>query len=224
MKLKIITAEVKNYVPVRLKEEADKAGFETEIIDITKTLIVETTNGSKIVHVKDNQMEVLEPPFACIPRLNEHHLLYKLNVLKQLELSGAFLLNSSASMELCNDKLATQVVLNAEKINTPYSIILGSPEMLEYGIKQLEADSQLKFPIIVKTLRGTHGIGVMKVDSKSSLVSVVQALLAQQMEVMIQEFIEHKESLRIIMIGDEILAANRRGQPKDLPSFYTPYT
>lgn len=223
MKLIVLTAEPKNFVPVKLKEEGEKAKHEVEIVDIRTTFIIETTGGSKVMYkVGDDKVAELKAPFACIPRLNEHHLLYKLNVLNRLAHDGVYMLNSPASMELCNDKLGSQIKLNDEGILTPWSCLIGSDAMLEPALKQAEEDGKLKFPMILKTLRGTHGIGVMKVDSRSSLVSVAQALLANtSSELMLQEFIEHESSLRIIMIGDEMLAANRRGQPKEKDEFRT---
>jgi RimK family alpha-L-glutamate ligase len=224
MRIVVLTSEPKNFVPVELKKEAEALSHECEIVDITKTFIIEATGESKVMHMTGEATKAVElkPPFACIPRLNEHHLLYKLNVLERLCHDGAYMLNSPASMELCNDKLGSQVKLNSAGVLTPWSCVVGSPNMLDMTLKQAEEDGQLKFPMIIKTLRGTHGIGVMKVDSKSSLVSVAQAFLATSgSEVMLQEFIEHKESLRIIMIGDELLAANRRGQPKEKDEFRT---
>ena len=223
MKIVILTAEPKNFVPVELKKEAEGLKHEVEIIDVRNTFIVETTGKSKVMYkVDDDKLAELKPPFACIPRLNEHHIMYKLNVLNRLVADGAFMVNTPESMGLCNDKLGSQVALNSAGIQTPYSTVIGSPDMLDLTLKQVEEDGQLKFPMIIKTLRGTHGIGVMKVDSKSSLVSVAQAFLANSgSEVMLQEFIEHEESLRIIMIGDELLAANRRGQPKEKDEFRT---
>lgn len=222
MKIILLSSEPKNFVPVQLKAEGEKAGHEVDIVDMSKTFIVETTGASKIMYKVDDKVIELKPPFACIPRLNEHHLLYKLNLLQRLTNDGAFMLNSPASMELCNDKLGSQVKLNSEGILTPWSCVIGSPDMLDLALKQAEEDGQLKFPMIIKTLRGTHGIGVMKVDSRSSLVSVAQAFLATSgAEVMLQEFIKHDSSLRIIMIGDDMLAANRRGQPKEKDEFRT---
>lgn len=223
MRIIIFTAEPSNFVPSKLKEEGEKAKHEVEIIDIRNTFIIEATGSSKVMYKLDDKVVELKPPFACIPRLNEHHLLYKLNLLTRLAHDpGVFMLNSPASMELCNDKLGSQIKLNDEGILTPWSCLIGSPKMLDLALEQAETDGKLKFPIILKTLRGTHGIGVMKVDSKSSLVSVAQALLANSnSEVMLQEFIEHDSSLRIIMIGNEMLAANRRGQPKEKDEFRT---
>lgn len=227
MKLVIITAEPANFVPEKLKEEAVKLGHECEIIDIRKTFVVESTEGPTVYvgSCSEDEEKVetkkLTPPFVCIPRLNEHDLEYKLSVLKRLEAQGAVLLNSAESMARCNDKLLSQVMLNSEGIKTPYSVAISSVGMIDEVLKVLKADGKLKFPMIIKTLRGTHGIGVMKVDSQASLVSVAQAVMSHGIDIMLQEFIEHDKSARMIMIGDELLAANLRGQPEDKDEFRT---
>jgi ribosomal protein S6--L-glutamate ligase len=217
MKLLIITAEPTNFVPVQLRLKAQEAKLDVEIIDITKTFLVATTASPKVMYLQGEDIVELPTDVAVIPRLNEHNLLYKLNVLKQLELGGAWMMNSVASMELCNDKLASQVLMNSERIQTPDSYIVSSADMLDHAIKT-RGD---RYPVIIKTLRGTHGIGVMKVDSESSLRSVAQACISHGIELMIQDFISHEESYRIIMTGSKLLAANRRGQPKEKNEFRT---
>lgn len=231
MKLLIITAEPKNFVPLELEKHAKEQGHEVQIVDITKTALIEQSTTKDVVskvvfqpcHEEGEEPKLiqLEAPFVCIPRLNEHDLEYKLGVLRRLELHGGCLLNSAESMALCNDKLGSQVVLNNSGVRTPWSMAVGSVDMLEPALQLAEADGNLKFPMIVKTLRGTHGIGVMKVDSRSSLVSVAQAFIAHGAQIMLQEFIEHDKSARIIMIGEQMLAANLRMQPKEKDEFRT---
>ena len=41
MKVLIITAEPKNFVPVELKKSAEAMGIEAQIVDITKTVLIE---------------------------------------------------------------------------------------------------------------------------------------------------------------------------------------
>jgi len=234
MKLVIITAEEKNFVPVELAKHAKELGHEVEIANINHSLLVEQTTTkdtvSKVLFqlTKDDsenseeiKLEEIKGPFVCIPRLNEHDLEYKLGVLKRLETHGNILLNSAESMALCNDKLETQVVLNNGGFITPWSMVIGSLSTLNAALDVAEVDGNLNFPMIVKTLRGTHGLGVMKVDSRSSLVSVVQAVVSHGMQVMLQSFIKHDKSARLIMIGDQMLAANLRMQPKEKDEFRT---
>jgi RimK family alpha-L-glutamate ligase len=226
VKLLIITAEPENFVPVELKKQAEAQGNTAEIVNIDKTFMVEgyTDKGEKStkVFVVDKEMKSTEVSGnVCIPRLNEYCLEYKIGLLHRLADCGVQMLNSPDAMMLCNDKLRSQVVLNSANIKTPYSLMMTDGEFLDATLEQAEKDGKLKFPMIIKTLRGTHGIGVMKVDSKSSLTSVAQTLLKEDMHFMLQEFIEHKQSARIIMIGDQLLAANMRGQPEGKDEFRT---
>jgi len=244
MKLYILTAEPCNFVPEQLQRAAQELNHEVVIVDIARTVLTErSTYAESRAYIKYYEKPpeeegplpaaaepkeheppkalAIEPPCVIIPRLNEYGLEYKLGLFNRLSDHGAIMLNTPESMALCNDKLSSQVTLNSSGFRTPYSVAVGSVDLLDNAIKQIEDDGCLKFPMIIKTLRGTHGIGVMKVDSLSSLKSVAQALMSEGQEIMLQEFIEHEESARLIMLGDEMLAANKRKQPKDKDEFRT---
>lgn len=231
-KLLIVTAEPKNFVPVELQKAAQELNIQAEILDIKKCVLIEGSKGTNEaaqsvsgVFVCNDQgcldPVVVDSETVVIPRLNEHHLEVKLGMLKRMQLLGAKLVNSPESMELCNDKLMSQVLLNSIGIKTPWSFVVQDLDDIDKVVCALEKTGELKFPAIIKTLRGTHGIGVMKLDSRSSLVSVAQTLAKEQQDFLIQEFFEHTQSARIIMKGSELLAANLRGQPKEKDEFRT---
>jgi ribosomal protein S6--L-glutamate ligase len=232
----ICTAEPSNFVPKALKKAGEELGLEAKIIDLTHVVLIEgmgaegMESGIYCVTPADKENKESKPEISkleicnetlVIPRLNEYHLDVKLSVLKRMETCGAVLLNTPESMALCNDKLMTHVVLNNAGIKSPYSFTMTNVDDIEATVDWLEKDGKLKYPIVIKTLRGTHGIGVMKLDSRASLVSVAQTLQKENMDFIIQEFMEHDQSARMIMIGDKLLAANLRGQPKDKGEFRT---
>jgi ribosomal protein S6--L-glutamate ligase len=223
MKIVILTAEPKNFVPVELLKAAQAAELQASIVDISKIVVDESLGGGALWAVGEEGLEALtiDAETIVIPRLNEHHLDTKIGILKKMENMGAKLLNTAEGMELCNDKLMSQVVLNKAGIETPKSWVLQDADSFDMVIGQLDERKAISFPLIVKTFRGTHGIGVMKLDSKSSLVSVGQTLLKEGIAFMLQEFIKHEQSCRIIMKGQELLAANLRGQPKEKDEFRT---
>lgn len=227
MKLIILTAEPENFVPVELVKNATAEGHSAEIINIDRTYLYEATEDAAVMVIPKPTEDKEQPaPYklegdVCIPRLSEHNLEFKLGLLKRLVNQGIKLLNSPESMELCNDKLQTQIILNSNGIKTPSSTLIASSDGLLPTLTQLEDQGKLNFPIIIKTLRGTHGIGVMKADSKSSLVSIAQVLLKKGMHFMLQDFIKHEDSKRMIMLGKSVLAANTRSQPKDKDEFRT---
>ena len=73
-----------------------------------------------------------------------------------------------------------------------------------------------QFPLVLKTDQGAGGAGVMLVDSPNSLVSVVQTLqkVDPKIDLLLQEKIPYEKDLRVIVLGDEVIAAMRR-QSKD---------
>ena len=239
MKIKtllVVTAEPSNFVPKKLMEAGEKLGLESKIIDLTHVVLVEGMGAEGMdsalycVTPADKEDPESKPSVdkleVCgetmvISRLNEYHLDVKLSILKRMQSCGAQMLNTPESMALCNDKLMTHVVLNNSGIKSPYSFAMTNVDDIEATVDWLEKEGKLKYPIIIKTLRGTHGIGVMKLDSRASLVSVAQTLQKENMDFIVQEFMEHEQSARMIMIGDKLLAANLRGQPKDKNEFRT---
>ncbi len=67
------------------------------------------------------------------------------------------------------------------------------------------------FPIIVKAIGGSKGVGVMRVDSQKSLVSICDFLRGEDTSVIIRKYVEHEYYGRLIVIGDQVVASNRAG-------------
>ena len=238
-KICIFTAEPRNEIAKNFSKAAESSGAEAFIIDVNHCVIGEGVDGSSsdgykassaLYHVDNENKKLdvikIDENTVVIPRISEHHLDVKLSMLARMKDSGAKMLNTIESMDLCNDKLMSQVTLNTAGIKTPYSFTMQNALDVETVVDWMASEERpeserLVYPIIVKTLRGTHGIGVMKLDSRASLVSVAQMLLKEEIEFMVQQYFEHEQSARIIMIGDKVLAANLRGQPKDKGEFRT---
>ena len=62
------------------------------------------------------------------------------------------------------------------------------------------------FPIIIKSLGGSHGFGVMKIESLESLYSVADYLYRDKELLVLRKFIKHKEQARLIVLGDKVIA------------------
>ena len=65
---------------------------------------------------------------------------------------------------------------------------------------------KLGLPIIIKAAGGSHGVGVMKVDSLSSLFSIADYLLASgNAQFILRKFIDTTKSARLIVLGNEVI-------------------
>ena len=69
-----------------------------------------------------------------------------------------------------------------------------------------------KFPVVMKTLTGTQGIGVVKVDSYESLVSTIQAMWKLGAELLIQEYMGVNFDVRTFVVDNKIFASTKRIQ------------
>lgn len=68
----------------------------------------------------------------------------------------------------------------------------------------------LNYPIILKFPSGTHGKGVIFTESASSAISMVDALDVFKQPVLIQDYINIKSDIRVIVAGNKIIGSMRR--------------
>lgn len=74
--------------------------------------------------------------------------------------------------------------------------------MLKKYVNYLEG-----FPIIIKSTGGSHGIGVMKIDSMESLRSIVDYLRQQKDNFIMRKFIDYTKHARFIVLGNTVIAS-----------------
>lgn len=135
-----------------------------------------------------------------------------MGILTIFENTGMFIINERRPMELCANKLYSAIELDKNKINTPRTAFVANLSSLDYALKQIGN----QFPVIVKTLTGAEGVGVSKIDSYESLKSVLQSLWKYEAEIIIQEYLEIKNDVRVLVLDGKVVAAAMRGKaPKD---------
>jgi len=64
------------------------------------------------------------------------------------------------------------------------------------------------FPIIVKVMGGSLGVGVMRLDSIKSLRSVLDYLRTTGARVLLRKYIPHDYYVRAIVVGDKVVGAH----------------
>lgn len=64
------------------------------------------------------------------------------------------------------------------------------------------------FPVVVKVLGGSHGVGVVRVDSLPSLTSLLDYLRSVNASVLLRKYISHKYYSRLVVVGDRVVASH----------------
>lgn len=189
----------------RLKEEAENLGHSARILRTCECRIVFDGKNATVLH-----QETGFPDFdILIPR---PRVLFdtevRISILKQFELMGKCVLNSSLSISWAKNKIRTQQILNAHGIPTPKTFV----------IESLENFPNIPFPVILKDPYGTYGMWVMLIESFASLRSVLDGIWAtsEQKTMIVQEFVRESagEDIRVFVLGEKVVAAMKRKAQK----------
>ncbi|OJU23080.1 MAG: RimK family alpha-L-glutamate ligase [Sphingomonas sp. 66-10] len=131
-----------------------------------------------------------------------------LALLRHLERRGVRLVNGPAAIERVADKLHSLQSLSRAGLPIPRTI-LG-----KFPLDAALVERELGFPVIVKTLKGTRGAGVLKCENRSQfedLAGLLESAHAQA-DFVLQHYIRasHGRDVRVLVVGGRVVAAMER--------------
>ncbi len=174
-----------------------KRGVDCYVIDVNDATLEKVYNGHLL---KSGEESVLIDPESTIivPRRGVIDNSYTKQIMTQLEHARYFTVNTLESIEICENKFVTSQVLEEADLPVPRYALVPNEDSLDKALEQIGG----KFPIVMKLLSGTQGIGVSIVDSYASYKSVYQTIrkLDESSEILIQEKIDSNYDLRIQVI------------------------
>ena len=181
-------------------EECEKQGIVCNSVNVNNIKLEKVFNGHLVTTNGDKGKEILIRPenTAIIPRRGVVLNTYTKQIMRDLEDARYFCVNSLESIEVCESKYLTSEVLEADGLPVPRYALITGEENLDQALEAVGGN----FPVVLKLLSGTQGIGVSIVDSYASLKSVYQTIakLAPENEILIQEKIDSDYDLRIQII------------------------
>lgn len=203
MKMALMTRGARLYSSRRLIEAARERGHEIVPMD-TLRFVIDVSEGGPSLTLGDRPVEGVD---VVVPRIGVSVTYYGIAVLRQFEMMGAWTLNGSIAIERSRDKLRSLQVLAAEGLGMPRTSIAHSSALVAEALAHVGGA-----PAVIKSLEGTQGLGVGIVESERSARSVIEAFRAQDVNILIQEFIEEagNSDIRAIVVGDRAVAAMRR--------------
>ena len=219
-----------NMTGVLLRDKANKLKIDAVLFEFVGAHLHEENNKLFInsFHVeKDGSVEKPDPkkditydePFELDPK-NTLIMIRGLGVsgvtgnvswsaiVHDLEHRGFTIVNSMRCHDICSDKVRNQIVFERENFNTPRTIRVSHVEGTDRALETLNVE----FPIILKTGSGSRGVGVILVESAASCASIVQLLYRENpfIDILLQEKIETKYDVRVIVCAGEIIGAMKR--------------
>ena len=187
----------------RLRQAAQKQDHEIRVVDPLSCEIHLGPDGASVLR----QGRPLRNVDVIIPRIGTYSMAYGLSVLRQFELLGIPTINGSDAIARSKDKLATLQILGRKGFPIPETVVTHFPRDLGRLIERLGGT-----PLILKMVRGTQGMGVIKADSKEAAESVLDAMWSLGQDLLLQEFVAETKGtdIRAFVIGDRVAGAMRR--------------
>lgn len=122
---------------------------------------------------------------------------------------GIFCINSPESVKTASNKFNSYINFINDNVPTPKTCLVSDIEYIDKAIEEVGG----KFPLVLKVTEGHGGKGVMKIDSRESLVSVIQAMRSNDdtsVELILQELKNIKDDRRILVLNGKAVAASKR--------------
>ena len=203
-----------------MEEVTVKRNIKYDFIDVKKAWIADSDieiGNVKIRNIdgKNKDCKIEMHNSIVFVRAGAIETLSSQSMVSSLQDIGFLVVNDLDSMLVCDNKMSNALLLGRNNIPIPRTSSVPNEESIEDAHQRVGG----KFPVIIKTLKGTQGVGVMKIDSMSSLTGVCQSLWKYDADLLIQEFFEMKSDIRTLVIGGKILASAERIQPTDNKDF-----
>ena len=210
MKLLMLCREPRLYSCRRLKQAAEANGHHMDILDPNRCLIKLQQNPPHFALYYQPDVEsapYLLPQYdAVLPRFGTASMQMGCAVLHYFQALNVPCLNHADAFVKARDKWLSLQLLLANGIAVPTSLLGG----LE--TKANDAVRHIGTPIILKTLSGSQGIGVVLAERPQSAVSMLETLKQANVPTLAQEFIAEAQGadLRCFVVGERIVAAMQR--------------
>ena len=160
---------------------------------------------------EDGEIELSKENSIVFVRAGAIQNLTSQSLVSSLGTYGFFMVNDLESMMLCDNKMSNVIALDRNNIPTPKSSVITNVKSIESAHEKIGG----KFPVVIKTLTGTQGVGVAIAESKQSLVSVCQALWKYDAQLLIQEYLPLKSDIRTLVVNGKIVGSAERVKQDD---------
>jgi ribosomal protein S6--L-glutamate ligase len=132
-------------------------------------------------------------------------VVFRMDILGRLEVSGVRVLNPPRALETCVDKYLTTARLSAAGLPVPPTIVCQSAE------DALDAFETLGRDVIVKPLFGSEGRGMLRITDSDLAWRSFRVLERTQAVIYLQQFVANFGwDVRAFVVGGRIVAAIRR--------------
>ena len=203
MKIGLLVPPTKTHNEKRFIEEARARGHQIKVIKYLECYANINTNNPEVYY----RGKPLTDIDAIIPLISVSSTDFGVALIRQFEMMGVPTVVGSLALSRARDKIRQAQIFSRKGIHTPRTAFTNHAADASALVSMVGG-----VPLIVKTIKGSAGNGVMLLESKKSAVSTIEAFFSQSVSILIQEYIEESEGkdIRAVVVGGRVIASIQR--------------
>ena len=190
-------------------DEGENLGLKGYKVDVSGAYSELDSGGKRFIYgIDDDKGFLVDENTIVFVRAPVTRRKSWMDLLTQLERGGVCCVNNRHCMESTSDKYRTSLILAENNLNQPKTVLIHHQDRALDAFDRMKS----KYPIILKTLTGSLGVGVVKIETEESLSATTQLLykLDPNMGVLLQDFVEADYDVRAHVIAGKFYGAIKR--------------
>ena len=194
-----------NFEVERLVEEFEKQKINIRVVNPKDVDIFVDRDDRKSIIVKGKQRQL---PDLVLPRTGSGTTYFIKAIIRHMERLGVTMINGSESIDAVKDKLYSQQILGESSLPVPKTMLVKHPINLKL------VETNLQYPMIVKTLSGSYGAGVFLVEDRKQFRQLMKMaeITKPSYNIILQEFIQDSfgKDLRVLVVNGKVVGCMMR--------------
>jgi len=203
MDIGILSRSTQLYSTRSLYQAGRRKGHMVYVIDHTRCSLSVNNDMPSIFH-KEKKIHHLD---AIIPRIGASVTNLGAAVINQFQLMGVQTATTASALLKARDKFHCLQILSRAGVPFPKTVLVGKYDNWHQITRQLGG-----FPVVVKLIEGTHGIGVELAKDFWQLKHFLHRIFEFHDRVLLQEFIEEAKGgdTRALVVDGRVVASMKR--------------
>lgn len=189
---------------------ARQRGHVCERVDFRR-LVTQVSNDSQLIESAEVSLSNADAVIVrTMPPGSLEQVVYRMDVLLQLQQAGKIVLNHPRAIECAVDKFLTTSRLAQAQLPVPRTIVCETTE------QAMEAFERLGGDVVVKPIFGAEGRGIIRLSDPDLAFRSFRTLERLDNVLYIQQFIQHAGfDVRVLLLNGQVLGAIKRSNPHD---------
>lgn len=203
MKIGLLAPPTKTYNEKRFIQEARARGHSIKTIRYLECY-ADINSKKPQVYYRGNPLTGLD---VIVPLISINSTDFGVALIRQFEMMGVPTLVGSLALSRARDKIRQAQIFSRKGIDSPRTAFTNHAADASALVSLVGG-----VPLIIKTIKGSSGNGVMLLESRKSAISTIEAFFSQSVSILIQEYIEESEGkdIRVIIVGGRVIASIQR--------------